>query len=61
MTISNQNEIKLKSGQTLSIQFSIEGNCWEVALWNEDDSNAWYKEFDNEPDAKKEFDRWKEY
>lgn len=61
MTIINQNEIKLKSGETLSIQFSVEENCWEVALWNELDENRWYKEFNNELDARKEFDRWKEF
>lgn len=59
MSISNQEEYKLSNGQTISIQFSIEGGCWEVACWNADDTAHWYKEFDNETAARKEFEKFK--
>lgn len=59
MSITNQNEYKLSNGQIISIQFSVEGNCWEVACSNADDSVHWYKEFDNEQLAKDEFEKWR--
>ena len=59
--ITNQEEIKLKSGQTLSIQKNNAAMKWEVAVWNSDDSNSWYKEYNKEEDARKEFNRWKDY
>jgi len=60
MTISHQDEYKLSNGETISIKFSIEGNCWEVACWGKyDDKCRWYKEFNNEPDARTEYERWR--
>lgn len=59
MTITSQEEFKLANGQTVSIQFSVEGNCWEVGCWTSDDIAQWYKEFDNEAAARKEYERWK--
>lgn len=50
-------EYKLPNGQVVSIQKM--GTVWEVACWNEDDTAHWYKEFDNEQDARKEYDKWK--
>jgi len=60
MTICNKEEYKTDGGkQTISIQFSVEGNCWEVGCWNEDETAHWYKEFDNEFAARAEFERWR--
>ena len=59
MSISGQEEYKNSIGETFSIQFSIEGNCWEVACWDKYDQCRWYKEFDNEEIARKEYNRWK--
>lgn len=59
MTISNQDEYKLSSGQTISIQKAKETNKWEVGCWNEDGSAQWYWEFDDEVDARVEFERWR--
>jgi len=60
MTIKFQEEFKRPDGQVISIQFSIEGNWWEVACWDTDDTCRWYREFDNESSARKEFERWKD-
>lgn len=57
--ISHLNEYKLTNNQTVSIQFDEIKNIWEVACWNEDDSNHWYKQFKNKQDAEKEFEEWR--
>ena len=57
--ITAKEEYKLTNGQTVSIQFSVEGNCWEVGCWNADDTAHWYKEFDNELAARNEYEKWK--
>lgn len=59
MTISNQDEYVSPSGQTVSIQLNVERMIWEVACWNEDDSNHWYLVFKNKEEAFKEFNRWR--
>lgn len=59
MTITNRDEYQLRSGQYVSIQFSVEGGCWEVGCWNKDDTAHWYKEFNNEIEARREFEKWK--
>lgn len=59
MKISNQEEFKLSNGQVVSIQFHWDIHCWEVACWNIDDTMHWYKDFDNEKDARFEYERWK--
>jgi hypothetical protein len=57
MTISKHEEYKLPNGQTVSIQFN--GYHWEVGCWNTDDTAHWYKEFEIENEARKEYERWK--
>lgn len=59
MTINSQDEYKLPNNQVISIQFSVEGNCWEVGCWSDDDTAHWYKEFDNEIAARAEYERWR--
>jgi len=55
--MTDQEEYKLPNGQTISIQNN--NNIWEVACWNSDDTCHWYKEFDNEDDARIEFERFR--
>lgn len=55
--MKDQEEYKLPNGQTISIQNN--DDTWEVACWNADDTCHWYKEFDTEADARKEFERFK--
>lgn len=57
MSVTNQEEYQLENGQKVSIQ--LNGNKWEVACWNKDDSAHWYKEFDAENMARIEYNRWK--
>lgn len=59
MTILHLKEYKNSIGETINIQFSVERDCWEVGCWDKYDKNRWYKEFDNEQDARKEYERWK--
>jgi hypothetical protein len=56
MTVTDHEEYKLPNGQSISIQ---KANTWEVACWNKDDTAHWYKEFDNEEAARKEFERFR--
>jgi hypothetical protein len=56
-TIYSKSEYKLPNGQIISIQCNE--NTWEVGCWNVDDTAHWYKEFNNEIDARKEYERWK--
>lgn len=59
MSMSKQEEYKTPDGQTISIQHNDGKGKWEVACWNEDDSNHWYFEFADETAARAEFNRWK--
>lgn len=59
MTITNMEEYKTPLDETISIQFSVEGGCWEVTCWDNEDRCRWYKEYDNETAARKEYNRWK--
>lgn len=59
MTVSQQNEYVLPSGQSVSIQYDVKRKRWEVACWNEDSSNDWYLEFADEGKARAEFNRWR--
>ena len=56
MTITHKEEQLLPNGQVISIQFN--GYNWEVGCWNKDDSPHWYKEFEKEEDARKEYLRF---
>ena len=55
--VDKQEEYKLANDQTISIQRN--GDQWEVACWNKDDSQHWYKEFVYETDARTEFEKWR--
>ena len=57
MTVSNQQEYKLPSGEIISIQ--LNEKIWEVACWTDNDECRWYKEYSDEALAKKEYERWK--
>lgn len=57
--MTNQDEYKTNEGQTISIQYDTAKKHWEVACWNEDDTNHWYSEFVDEAAARAEFERWR--
>lgn len=58
MSVTNQDEYKLPNGQIVSIQYDTMKDMWEVACWNTDDSNHWYKEYKTQEAAKAEYERW---
>lgn len=58
MVISNIEEYKVSSDQTISIQFNEATHIWEVGCWNKDESCSWYKEYSSEEAARKEYERW---
>jgi hypothetical protein len=49
---------KLKNGDEVLIGLNIY-NQWAVSCWDEEMNNRWEKIFDNEADARKEFERWR--
>lgn len=55
--MTDHDEYLTQNGQTISIQHN--GRVWEVACWNEDDSNHWYFEFADETAARTEYERWR--
>jgi len=58
-TIRFQQEYQLKNGQSISIQFDIGKDCWEVACWNADGYNHWYKEYADTGTAIREYEKYK--
>lgn len=57
--IKHQSEYSLPNGQVISIQYDEGRGIWEVACWNTDETTHWYKEYDKEIDARREYERWR--
>lgn len=48
---------ELANGQIIDIDF--DNGYWTVSCLNPDWSVHWYKEYDDEAEARKEFERWR--
>lgn len=59
MSMSQHEEYVTPSGQTITIQRNDTCKVWEVACWDENDTNQWYLEFPDEEEARVEFNRWR--
>jgi hypothetical protein len=60
VSVSNQDEYKLPSGETVSIQYDEARCIWEVACWSADgDECRWMKEYKYYGLANTEYERWR--
>lgn len=46
-------------GENVTLSVSPSKILYIVDCWDSEDNSRWHKEFDNEEDARSEFDRWR--